>query len=168
MKVILALVDEIISIRNNNGNSEDGKRIKKLNYEKIISIFITKESEAKLENLLDRIMLKDKDCPKQIILRRIELYVDKYVEGKMGSTDVVDKIREILTNDNFKDKLDKNYLLMLFKISGFNQGVTELSRIMELDQDLLQIYMETHEYKKINIACDAIMKKYEGEGKEKK
>ena len=37
---------------------------------------------------------------------------------------------------------------------------------MELDQDLLQIYMETHEYKKINIACDAIMKKYEG--KEKK
>lgn len=166
MKVILSLVDEIINIRNNNGDSEEEKKIKKLNYEKIISIFITKESEARLENLLDRIMLKDNDCPKQIILRRIELYVDKYVEGKMGSTDVVDKIREILTNEKFKDKLDKNYLLMLFKISGFNQGVTELSRIMELDQDLLQIYMETHEYKKINIACDAIMKKYEG--KEKK
>ena len=166
MKVILSLVDEIINIRNNSNPSEDEKRIKKLNYEKIISIFITKESEVKLENLLDKIMLKDKDCPKQIILRRIELYVDKYVEGKMGSTDVVDKIREILTNEKFKDKLDKNYLLMLFKISGFNQGVTELSKIMELDQDLLQIYMETHEYKKINIACDAIMKKYEG--KEKK
>lgn len=161
MKVISALVTDIINIRNKKDDnlSEEEKRIKNLNYEKIISIFITKDSEAKLETLLDTIMIKDNDCPKQIILRRIELYVDKYTEGKMGSTDVVDKIRDILTNEKFKDKLDKNYLLMLFKISGFNQGVTELSKIMKLDQDLLQIYMETHEYKKINMACESIMSK---------
>ena len=103
-------------------------------------------------------MEKDNDCPKQIILRRIELYVDKYTENNFHSAD---KIKQILTNPKFKDKLDKNYLLMLFKISGFNQGVTELSKIMELDQDLLQIYMEQYEYEKINDSCKEVMKKNE-------
>ena len=127
MKVISNLIEEIINIKNKNPNDE---RLNKLNYEKIISIFISKESEDKLEKLLDDIMEKDEDCPKQIILRRIELYVDKYTENKFDSAE---KIKKILTNDKFKDKLDKNYLLMLFKISGFNQGVTELSKIMELE-----------------------------------
>ena len=159
MKVISKLVDEIINIKNNDPND---KRLKDLNYEKIISIFISKESEDKLEKLLDDIMEKDNDCPKQIILRRIELYVDKYTENKYDSAE---KIKKILTNQKFKDKLDKNYLLMLFKISGFNQGVTELSKIMELDQDLLQIYMDQYEYKKINESCEDIMKKNEGKKK---
>ena len=164
MKVITSIVNEIINIRNKENLTEEEKKIKNLKYEKIISIFITKESEAKLESLLDNIMIKDKDCPKQIILRRIELYVDKYTDTK-NSNEIVEKIRDILVNEKFKDKLDKNYLLMLFKISGFNQGVTELSKIMELDQDLLQIYMETHEYEKINKSCEAIMSKYAGTNK---
>ena len=155
MKVISKLVDDIITIKNIN---PDDERIKDINYEKIISIFISKESEDRLEKLLDDIMEKDNDCPKQIILRRIELYVDKYTENNFHSAD---KIKQILTNPKFKDKLDKNYLLMLFKISGFNQGVTELSKIMELDQDLLQIYMEQYEYEKINDSCKEVMKKNE-------
>ena len=159
MKVISKLIDEIINIKNEN---PDDERLKNINYEKIISIFISKESEEKLEKLLDDIMEKDKDCPKQIILRRIELYVDKYTENKYDSAD---KIKKILTNPKFKDKLDKNYLLMLFKISGFNQGVTELSKIMELDQDLLQIYMDQYEYQKINESCADVMKKNEGKKK---
>jgi hypothetical protein len=159
MKVISNLIEEIINIKNKNPNDE---RLNKLNYEKIISIFISKESEDKLEKLLDDIMEKDEDCPKQIILRRIELYVDKYTENKFDSAE---KIKKILTNDKFKDKLDKNYLLMLFKISGFNQGVTELSKIMELDQDLLQIYMDQYEYQKINESCEEVMKKNQGKKK---
>ena len=159
MKVISNLIDEIIKIKNNNPKDE---RLINLNYEKIISIFISKESEDKLEKLLDDIMEKDKDCPKQIILRRIELYVDKYTENKVGSAD---KIKKILIDPKFKDKLDKNYLLMLFKISGFNQGVTELSKIMELDQDLLQIYMDQYEYQKINESCEEVMKKNAGQKK---
>ena len=164
MKVISSIVNDIITIRNKDPCPKEEENIKNLKYEKIISIFITKESEEKLEALLDNIMAKEKDCPKQIILRRIELYVDRYAETRYGS-EIVDKIREILVNEKFKDKLDKNYLLMLFKISGFSQGVTELSKIMELDQDLLQIYMETHEYQKINSSCEAIMKKYAGSNK---
>ena len=159
MKVITKLIEEIINIKNKNPNDE---RIKNLNYEKIISIFISKESEEKLEKLLDDIMEKDNDCPKQIILRRIELYVDKYTENKYDSAD---KIKKILKNEKFKDKLDKNYLLMLFKISGFNQGVTLLSEIMELDQDLLQIYMDQYEYQKINESCKEVMKKNQGKKK---
>ena len=164
MKVITSIVNDIIAVRNKEKCPKEEEKIKNLKYEKIISIFITKESEERLEKLLDNIMIKDKDCPKQIILRRIELYVDRYAE-KNQSTEIVEKIREILVNEKFKDKLDKNYLLMLFKISGFNQGVTELSKIMELDQDLLQIYMETHEYDKINRSCEAIMSKYAGTNK---
>ena len=164
MKVITSIVNDIIAIRNKEKCPKEEENIKNLKYEKIISIFITKESEERLEKLLDNIMIKDKDCPKQIILRRIELYVDRYAETNK-SNEIVEKIREILVNEKFKDKLDKNYLLMLFKISGFNQGVTELSKIMELDQDLLQIYMETHEYDKINRSCEAIMSKYAGTNK---
>ena len=166
MKLITSIINDIINIRNKDKDNctPEEKKIKELKYEKIISIFITKESEARLEALLDNIMQRDKDCPKQIILRRIELYVDRFNETQK-SAEIVEKIREILTNDKFKNKLDKNYLLMLFKISGFNQGVTELSKIMELDQDLLQIYMETHEYEKINNACEAIMQKYAGQNK---
>ena len=159
MKVITKLIDEIIKIKNEN---PEDKRIKNLKYEKIISIFISKESEEKLEYLLDDIMEKDNGCPKQIILRRIELYVDKYTENKYDSAE---KIKKIITNEKFKDKLDKNYLLMLFKISGFNQGVTLLSEIMELDQDLLQIYMDQYEYQKINESCEQVMKKNEGKKK---
>ena len=164
MKVITSIVNDIIAVRNKEKCPKEEEKIKNLKYEKIISIFITKESEERLEKLLDNIMIKDKDCPKQIILRRIELYVDRYAETNK-SNEIVEKIREILVNEKFKDKLDKNYLLMLFKISGFNQGVTELSKIMELDQDLLQIYMETHEYDKINRSCEAIMSKYAGTNK---
>ena len=168
MKVIKAFVDDIIAIRNGkkeepkieeSKNPMDKKPIKEMRYERIINIFITKETEPKLEELLDMIMKTDDDCPKQVILRRIELYVDKYSEGKTNSDDIMNKISEILTNKKFEKKLDKNYLLMLFKISGFNPGVTELSKIMELDQDLLQIYMEGHDYPKINSTCEAIMKK---------
>ena len=168
MKVINHIIKEIIEIRNKDDDkcTEAEKDIKKLQYEKIISIFITKESEGKLEELLDMIMKSDKDCPKQIILRRIELYVDKFTDSQFKyNSDIVDRIREILVNEKFKNKLDKNYLLMLFKISGFSQGVTELSKIMELDQDLLQIYMESHEYQKINDSCKTIMGKYAGTNK---
>ena len=164
MRVITSIVEEIIKVRNKENPDPKEEKIKNLKYEKIISIFITKESEAHLEKLLELIMDKDNDCPKQIILRRIELYVDKYTDTKK-SNEIVESIRNILVDKRFKDKLDKNYLLMLFKISGFNQGVTELSKIMELDQDLLQIYMETHEYEKINKSCEAIMNKYAGTNK---
>lgn len=54
---------------------------------------------------------------------------------------------------------------MLFKISGFKQGVQELSKIMQLDQDLIQIYMDQHEYQNINNTCKVIMEKNKKEGK---
>ena len=165
VKVINTLVNQIIDIRNKLPSScnEEEKKIQQLQYEKIISIFITKESEAKLEVLLDNIMKNDQKCPKQVILRRIELYVDKYNENKDSGLEIVEKIGKIINDPKFRDQLDKNYLLMLFKISGFSQGVTELSKIMSLDQDLLQIYMETHDYEKINSTCETLMRKKEME-----
>ena len=149
-KTINKLIDEIIYIK--RGNPED-KKLDNLKYEQIISIYISKENEDKLEQLLNKFMNEDPDCPQQIIIRSIEFYINRYKEkekNKSGNENAR-KIKEIMSK--FKNKLDKNYLLMLFKISGFDEGIAELSKIMELDQDLLSLYMERQDYQKINEFC---------------
>ena len=147
---ITKLIDEIINIKSRNPNDP---KLNNLKYEQIISIYISKENEDKLEKLLNKFMNEDPDCPQQIIIRSIEFYIEKYKEkekNKSGNENAR-KIKEIMSK--FKKKLDKNYLLMLFKISGFDEGIAELSKIMELDQDLLSLYMERQDYQKINEFC---------------
>ena len=143
-------VDEIINIKSTNPNDE---KLNNLKYEQILSIFISKENEDKLEQLLNKFINEDPDCPQPIIIRSIEFYIDRYKEkekNKSGNENAR-KIKQIMSK--FKNKLDKNYLLMLFKISGFDEGIAELSKIMELDQDLLSLYMERQDYQKINEFC---------------
>ena len=150
---ITKLVDDIINIK--NANSTDDRLIN-LKYDEIITIFSEEENIDKLNKLLEKIMTKDKDCPNQIILKRIELYLEKYKKtGKESRKEYVDKI--IYLMEKYENKIDKNYLLMLFKLSGFFEGVAELSKMMKLEQDLLQLYMEKKDYKMINEACKESM-----------
>ena len=149
--LISKLIFDIINIK--NGGTND--RINNLKYEKIISVYSSKESEDKLEILLEKIIEKDSKCPNQIILSCIELYEKKYKEKekieKNSGLEYAIKIKKILWK--FKDKIDKNSLLMSFKISGFEQGIEELYKIIELDQDLLRLYMDRKDFKKINEFC---------------
>ena len=158
MIVVNKLIDDIIKIKKKK-NKEDDKRLAKLNYEKIINIFTSEDTLNLLEKLLEHIMKEDPDCPKQIILKRVELYVDSYADNKSEENKnyCVEKIKEIINNETFKEKLDKNYLLMLFKISGCIEGEAELNKYMDLNQDLMQLYMEKHDYQKINELCETAM-----------
>ena len=135
---------------------EEFNKIKELKYEKIISIYISKESQPKLAKLLELIMEEDKNCPISIVHRRIELYVDDYVENKNSgiSSKNAENISNILKDDRFKNNIDKNYLLMLFKVSNYNDGITALSEYMNLNQDLNLFYMEAHDYKKLIELCE--------------
>ena len=158
MKMIYKLIDDIIDIK---GKNKMDKKLKNLNYEKITTIFLSEDSKNLLEKLLIHIMEKDPDCPKEIILKRIELYIDNYNEEKSEENKKywINKIKEILNDEDLKEKIDKNYLLMLFKISGCIEGEAELNKFMDLNQDLLQLYMEKQDYENINNLCDNAMNK---------
>ena len=149
--IISNLIFDIINIKKEGKND----RINNLKYEKIIKVYSSKECEDKLEILLEKIIEKDPNCPNQIILSCIELYEKKYKEKekieKNSGNEYANKIKNIL--NRFKDKIDKNSLLMSFKISGFEHGIDELYKIMKLDQDLLRLYMERKDFKKINEFC---------------
>ena len=150
--IISNLIFDIINLKRQNKD----EIINNLKYEKIISIYSSKENEDKLEVLLEKIMeIEKQNCPKEIILRAITLYQNKYLEKekieKNSGNEYVDKIKKIL--QKFNDIIDKSNLLMSFKISGFDKGVEELYKIMNLDQALLRIYMEKKDFKKINEFC---------------
>ena len=158
MEVLEPLLNALIQIKNGNPmedlTKEQLDQFSKLKYESIVTIFSNRHSKE-LEKVLDLIMEKDEHCPSLIIHRRIELYLEK-----LKSTDIADdnykvteNIKALLRNEKYQTIMDKNYLLMLFKIYNYTNGITELSEIMELKQELLQIYMENHNYDKIIDVC---------------
>ena len=155
---ITRLVDDIINIK--IGDPKD-ERLISLKYEKIISIYSGEEMDAKLDKILTKIMEEDVDCPKEIITKRIELYLEMYKrkekKEKNSGKEYAYRISVIIKNN--EKKIDKNYLLMLFKLSGFVEGVAQLSKIMGLEQDLLQLYIEKKDFKNINKACKDSMNK---------
>lgn len=160
MEVLEPLIIDLINIKNGNFGEDLSKELleeyHKLNYESIVTIFSNSKNERELEKLLDLIMDKDNNCPALIIHRRIELYLEKYKNSSVSTEDnykTIETIKSLLRNEKYQNIMDKNYLLMLFKIYNFTNGITELSEIMELKQELLQIYMENHNYDKIIDAC---------------
>ena len=160
-QVNLIISNLIFDIININRENKDDKTIN-LKYEKIISIYLSKENEDKLEILLEKIMEKEKqNCPKEIIISAIELYINKYKEKekieKNSGNEYVNKIKNILKKNS--NNIDKNNLLMSFKILGYEEGIEELYKIMDLDKALLRLYMERNDYKKINEFCRDSKKK---------
>lgn len=160
MEVLEPLINDLIQIRNGNSMEDLSKeqldQYKELNYESIVTIFSNTTNQKELEKILDMIMEKDNNCPALIIHRRIELYLEKLRNLSDGADDnykVSENIRALLRNEKNQNIMDKNYLLMLFKIYNYTNGITELSEIMELKQELLQIYMENHNYDKIIDVC---------------
>ena len=127
-----------------------------IKYENLIKIFINQEDL--LEELLDFILISDDNCDSSIIHRRIELYLDKLDEENKTNLEsryaTKENINNIIKNKKYQNKIDKNYVLMLFKMHNFPVGIVTLSEIMELRQELLQIYMDNHQYEKIINICE--------------
>ena len=166
-EVISNLVDIIINIK--LGKIKDEKlNTLNLKYEKILSIYSSEEYEDSLEKIIKNIINKDGNCPKEILMKKIEIDLEKYKrkekEKKISGIEYANQI--LVMMKKYIDKLDKNNLLMLFKLSAFEQGVVELNKIMALKQDILQISMDQHDYKKINELCRNSLK--ENQAKDKK
>lgn len=149
LKLLKSFIDQIINLKKSaNDNS--------IKYEDLIKVFINKESS--LEELLDYIIKNDENCDSSIFHRRIELYLDKLMNENKQSSDteypIKEAINSLLKNKKIQNKIDKNHILMLFKINNFTQGIVTLSEIMELRQELLSIYMDNHQYDKIINICE--------------
>ncbi len=127
-----------------------------IKYENLIKIFINQENL--LEELLDFILISDENCDASIIHRRIELYLDKLAEESKKDNDskygTIENITNLIKNKKYQNKIDRNYVLMLFKMHNFTMGIVTLSEIMELRQELLSIYMDNHNYDKIINICE--------------
>lgn len=118
-----------------------------IKYEKLIPIYYTFDSLS--EDILDFIMLKDQDFPNLVTHRRIELCLVKMKSNNPLPHE--DKIEEIINKQ--KTKFDQNYILTLFKTYDYKKGLIQLSEMMNLRQELLVVYMDTHEYDKIIDIC---------------
>ena len=149
LKLLKSFIDQIILMKKlPNENTF-------IKYEDLIKIFINKENL--LEDLLDHIMKADENCDSSIFNRRIELYLDRLVNEKQVSENeypIREAINTLLKNKKIQNKIDKNHILMIFKINNYTQGIVTLSEIMELRQELLSIYMDNHQYDKIINICE--------------
>lgn len=119
-------------------------------YEKLIKIYINQEKY--LEDILEFIMKKDEECSNIIIHRRIEICLEQINQAYNNHFNN-EKIIEILKNKKYQTKYDQNYLLMLFKTNSFFNGVTILAEQMQLRQELLDMYMYSHDFQKILNLC---------------
>jgi len=142
-RFIKEIVSQILSVNNNSGMN--------YKYEKVMKVYINQDKL--LEELLDFIIMKDEDnCSNQIIHRRVELYLEKIVNG-INVSQNSEKILKIINHKKFSTRYDQNYLLMIFKTHKYTQGIISLSEIMQLRQELLTIYMENHNNDKIISIC---------------
>lgn len=148
-RILKTFISNILSLKK-SGNDP------MIKYEHIIKIYINQE--ILLEELLDFILSSDDNCDSSIIHRRIELYLDKLAEENKNNNELkyttIDNITGLIKSKKYQNKIDKNYVLMLFKMHSFTSGIVTLSEIMELRQELLSIYMDNHNYEKIINICE--------------
>jgi tetratricopeptide (TPR) repeat protein len=76
---------------------------------------------------------------------------------KSSSSDLLDpstyeeKIQNLLQSTT--SRYDKNYVLMLFQMYDYNEGIIYLSQIVENKQELIYYFMKTDDYKNILSTC---------------
>lgn len=127
--------------------------IKKIKYTKLLSVYQNHDSQ--LEDFLDFILRNDESYNNTIIHRRIELYLEKLRDSNEESKPIVaEQIMSLIKNKVVNEKVDKNYLLLLFKFNNFKEGVIELAKCLDSEQEILSIYMQDCEFEKIKDMCD--------------
>lgn len=64
------------------------------------------------------------------------------------------QIIKMLKDDQYKDKYDKNHLLVLFKMYNFAPGIIHLCEELNLREELLNFYISNKEANKIIELCN--------------
>ena len=125
----------------NNYNVLDKKDIFKL-----ISIFVG--SNQLLKILFQKMDLLNLTYEKELLHRRIELYFEEGLEQNKIN------ILQIIQNQKFLQKYDTQYIYTLFKYYNFKEGLQVLCEVNKFNEELLLIYIEKKEYKKIIFLCE--------------
>lgn len=74
-------------------------------------------------------------------------------------TIVIEEIVSLLQYKKHYEKLDKNYLKLLFKLSKFKPGLIELAKIENNEQEILSIYMEDNKFDLLIQTCQTYSSK---------
>ena len=125
---------------------ENKDKIKNDEFSLLIKIFFGNDFYFK--KLFEKILNYNLECDKNMIHRRIEIYLDEEDLNERKN------ILNMLNDERFKNKIDKIYLLMLFKFRDFNEGIMKISEMIELKQELFYSYLEKKEYEKIINSCE--------------
>ena len=113
---------------------------------KLIEIFMN--SDQFFEILFQKMDLLNLNYNKEMIHKRVELYFEEGLEHNK------DKIISLIKKEKYIGIYDSQYLMMLFKYYNFKEGIEVLSEVNKYNQDLLSIYIERKEYKKIIFLCE--------------
>ena len=133
------------------GNKKD---LDKNDIIKLIELFMDMDKFFKI--LFELMGTYNLDYSKEIIHRRIQLYLEDYElekKNKIPKKNSKVGILEILKNKKYIPKYDNQYLIMLFKTNNFLEGIEVISEINKYNQDLLSIYMKQNEFEKIINIC---------------
>ena len=135
----------------------DKLKIKKgseLEYKKLLSIFSTTENEeitnTYMEDFIDFVIANDEKCDVEFLYRKIELCLKKYKAMEESKGIMMEEIFNIL---NYRERLDSNYLKMIFKLADFKPGIIEIAKIENNEQEILSFYFEEEEFQKIIQTC---------------
>jgi hypothetical protein len=63
------------------------------------------------------------------------------------------KIQEFLKKNDGNGKIDKNYVLFLFQIYGYKEGVKDCCKSLNLRQELLTFYIHHNEAEEVFEWC---------------
>ena len=126
--------------KNNNKLSKEEKM-------NLCEIFF--DSDEFYTKVFDKLSEYGLDYNKDMIHRIIELYFEESEKNEKYKQKILDMIK----NPQFLGKYDNQYLMMLFKYKNFPEGIEVLSELNSQMQELLSIYMEKHDYKKIIEIC---------------
>ena len=107
------------------------------------------DSDKFYKEVFDKLSAYGLDYNKEMIHRIIELYFEEDGKDETGKKKILDMIK----NPQFLGKYDNQYLMMLFKYKNFPEGIEVLSELNSQTQELLSIYMEKNNYKKIIEIC---------------
>ena len=86
----------------------------------------------------------------------LECYLNKYSDKKASQLSwKVSKIEAEIKNfvKIYESKIDKNYVLYLFRFYSYLDGIQKLSQQLNMNQELLSVYIEKKEYNNIIRLC---------------
>ena len=120
---------------------------------KIIILFIENDKYFKL--LFDKIDIYGIEYDEKIIQRRIELYLEE------KENNYISNIIKMLKEKKFRNKYNKDNLMILFKYHGFKEGIDILKEISNDKKCLIELFMSQKNYDKLIEILDNIIIKNE-------